>query len=215
MAFRSGLQLPAVDYSQWTTAFQQQTSAFWQRTIALQQRTMASRSGLQPVDYSFPAADYSFLAADNSFPAADYGFPAANYSFPAANYSFPVADYGFPAADYGFPHGLQLPAVDYSQWTTAFQQQTMAFRQRTTAFQVARFDAEGRWFTGTRTNPVEIQPGIDAFGEGIKALSSGMPLANAVHRRSRGTMGTQASDVENNTEEFYNDGSNLCEGLVT
>ncbi|KAF8460194.1 hypothetical protein BDZ91DRAFT_833164 [Kalaharituber pfeilii] len=80
---------------------------------------------------------------------------------------------------------------------------------------VARFDAEGRWFTGTRTNPVEIQPGIDAFGEGIKALSSGMPLANAVHRRSRGTMGTQASDVENNTEEFYNDGSNLCEGLVT
>ncbi|KAF8466250.1 hypothetical protein BDZ91DRAFT_725895 [Kalaharituber pfeilii] len=97
--------------------------------------------------------------------------------------------------------GLQLSAVDYSQWTTAFQ--------------VARFDAEGRWFTGTRTNPVEIQLGIDTFSEGIKALSSGIPLTNAVHRRSRRTMGTQASDVENNTEAFYNDGSNLCEGLVT
>ena len=48
---------------------------------------------------------------------------------------------------------------------------------------VAKYDHNGRWLTGTQANPVEIKPSIDAFGEGMKSLSTGVPLANAVHQR--------------------------------
>ncbi|KAF8448099.1 hypothetical protein BDZ91DRAFT_803241 [Kalaharituber pfeilii] len=101
-------------------------------------------------------------------------------------------------------------------WDNMTMSQRVGEETTTNRHEFLNWTARGAWQLRPPTAcPVEIQPGIDAFGEGIKALSSGMPLANAVHRRSRGTMGTQASDVENNTEEFYNDGSNLCEGLVT
>ena len=54
---------------------------------------------------------------------------------------------------------------------------------------VAKYAHNGRWMIGTQANPVDIKPSIDAFGEGMKCLSTGVPLANAVHRRSRGTVG--------------------------